>query len=297
MSGQRLEGGFANELPCRLGHHHAHFGAAVAKTAHQLGRLVGGDATSHAQQHARRGGCGTHVGIVLPEYRRIAYRMPGRRPMGWVVDNRQPVGMSIRDWPENERPREKLLSCGAAALSEAELLAVFLGSGTRGLSAVDLGRRLLGTAGSLRGLLSLEPSELAALPGMGPAHASKLKAALELASRHLAQALDREDAIRDPEHAGHYFASRLRDHRQEVFACLFLDTRHRRIAFEELFRGSIDGAEVHPREVVRRCLHHNAAAVIFGHNHPSGVAEPSAADRAITLRLRDALTLIIEERV
>ena len=212
--------------------------------------------------------------------------------MGWVVDNHQPVGMSIRDWPENERPREKLLSCGAAALSEAELLAVFLGSGTRGLSAVDLGRRLLGTAGSLRGLLSLEPSELAALPGMGPAHASKLKAALELASRHLAQALDREDAIRDPEHAGHYFASRLRDHRQEVFACLFLDTRHRRIAFEELFRGSIDGAEVHPREVVRRCLHHNAAAVIFGHNHPSGVAEPSAADRAITLRLRDALTLI-----
>ncbi|MCB1560723.1 MAG: DNA repair protein RadC [Xanthomonadales bacterium] len=200
--------------------------------------------------------------------------------------------MSIRDWPENERPREKLLSRGAAALSEAELLAVFLGSGTRGLSAVDLGRNLLRDAGSLRGLLGLDADELAALPGLGPARASKLKAALELTTRHLAQSLDRDDAIRDPGHAGSYFASRLRDHPHEVFACLFLDTRHRRIAFEELFRGSIDGAEVHPREVVRRCLKHNAAAVIFGHNHPSGVAEPSAADRAITARLRDALALV-----
>ncbi|MEZ5464185.1 MAG: DNA repair protein RadC [Lysobacteraceae bacterium] len=200
--------------------------------------------------------------------------------------------MSIRDWPETERPREKLLSRGAAALSEAELLAVFLGSGTRGLSAVDLGRNLLRDAGSLRGLLGRDAGELAALPGLGPARACKLKAALELATRHLAQSLDREEAIRDPSHAGSYFASRLRDHPHEVFACLFLDTRHRRIAFEELFNGSIDGAEVHPREVVRRCLKHNAAAVIFGHNHPSGVAEPSAADRAITARLRDALALV-----
>lgn len=200
--------------------------------------------------------------------------------------------MTIRDWPDAERPREKLLQRGAQALSDAELLAVFIGSGLRGQSAVDLGRALLARHGGLRGLLACSPAQLQRERGLGAARAARLHAALELASRHLAADLDRGEALSDPGRAGHYFRARLRDHPHEVFACLFLDTRHRVIAFEELFRGGIDGAEVHPREVVRRCLAHNAAAVILGHNHPSGVAEASAADRAITRRLGEALALI-----
>jgi DNA repair protein RadC len=200
--------------------------------------------------------------------------------------------MTIRDWPDDERPREKLLARGPAQLSDAELLAVFLGSGLRGQDAVQLGRQLLRRHGGLRPLLERSAEELQREPGLGAARTARLLAALELATRHLAGALERGDALSDPARAGHYFSSRLRAHPHEVFACLFLDTRHRAIAFEELFRGGIDGAEVHPREVVRRCLAHNAAAVIFGHNHPSGVAEASAADRAITRRLSEALGLI-----
>ncbi len=200
--------------------------------------------------------------------------------------------MSIRDWPQNERPREKLLRGGGSSLSDAELLAIFIGSGGRGEDAVARGRALLGEYGSLRALLSQSPAALRRARGIGPATACRLLAALEIGSRHLSEALQRGSAIQDPAGAGSLFRHRLRDQPHEVFACMFLDTRHRMIAFEELFRGSIDGAEVHPREVVRRCLEHNAAAVIFGHNHPSGVAEPSAADRSITLRLRDALGLV-----
>jgi DNA repair protein RadC len=200
--------------------------------------------------------------------------------------------MSIRDWPREERPREKLLRHGSAALSDAELLAIFLGSGGRGEDAVARGRALLLQHGSLRALLGQAPAALGRARGIGPATACRLLAALEIGSRHLGESLQRGSAVQDPAGAGALFRHRLRDQPQEVFACMFLDTRHRMIAFEELFRGSIDGAEVHPREVVRRCLLHNAAAVIFGHNHPSGVAEPSAADRSITLRLRDALGLV-----
>jgi DNA repair protein RadC len=200
--------------------------------------------------------------------------------------------MSIRDWPDAERPREKLLARGSAALSDAELLAVFLGSGLRGESAVDLGRALLQRHGGLRALLERAPAELQRIRGLGAARTARLLAALELASRHLAAGLERGEALSDPGRAGHYFSARLRGHPHEVFAVLFLDTRHRTIAFEELFRGGIDGAEVHPREVARRCLAHNAAAVILGHNHPSGVSEASAADRAITRRLSEALALV-----
>jgi DNA repair protein RadC len=200
--------------------------------------------------------------------------------------------MTIRDWPCDERPREKLLARGAASLSDAELLAVFLGSGLRGENAIELGRALLQRHGGLRPLLELGPAALQRVRGLGAARSARLLAALELAARHLAADLMRGDALSDPQRAGHYFRSRLRDYPHEVFACLFLDTRHRPIAFEELFRGGLDGAEVHPREVVRRCLAHNAAAVILGHNHPSGVAEASAADRAITRRLGDALALV-----
>jgi len=200
--------------------------------------------------------------------------------------------MHIRDWPSSERPREKLLAHGAAVLSDAELLALFLGSGVRGLDAVATARRLLAGHGPLRRLLDLPAATLRTLPGLGPASACQLAAALELATRHLAARLERGEALTDPQAAGRYFAQRLRGHPSEVFAALFLDTRHRALAFEELFRGTVDGAEVHPREVVRRALGHNAAAVIVGHNHPSGSSEPSAADRAVTARLKQALHLV-----
>lgn len=200
--------------------------------------------------------------------------------------------MHIRDWPATERPREKLLLRGAGVLSDAELLALFLGSGLRGQDAVATARGLLASHGPLRALLERNPAELADLPGLGPARACQLAAALELCNRYLAAGLERGEALTDPAAAGRYFAQRLRGHPHEVFAVLFLDARHRALAFEELFRGTIDGAEVHPREVVRRALAHNAAAVIVGHNHPSGSAEPSAADRAVTARLKQSLGLV-----
>lgn len=200
--------------------------------------------------------------------------------------------MHIRDWPAGERPREKLLARGASALSDAELLAIFLGSGLRGRDAVGTARDLLTTHGPLRVLLERPPSALTRLPGLGPARACALVAALELGNRHLAAQLERGEALTDPGAAGRYFAQRLRGYPHEVFAALFMDTRHRALAFEELFRGTVDGAEVHPREVVRRALAHNAAAVIVGHNHPSGSAEPSAADRAVTARLKQSLALV-----
>ncbi len=200
--------------------------------------------------------------------------------------------MHIRDWPRDERPREKLLKQGAVALSDAELLALFLGSGLRGEDAVATPRGMLAAHGPLRALLERTPDELAKLKGIGPARACKLSAALELCSRFMAAGLARGDAMSDPAAAGRYFGQRLRGRVSEVFAALFLDSRHRALAFEELFTGTIDGTEVHPREVVRRALAHNAAAVIVGHNHPSGHPEPSHADRAVTASLKQALTLV-----
>jgi DNA repair protein RadC len=200
--------------------------------------------------------------------------------------------MSIRDWPEDERPREKLLLRGVAALSDAELLALFLGSGRRGRTAVDLGRDLIAEAAGLKPLLECDAATLATRPGVGPAMACRLHAALELGRRYLASDLQRPDALTHPAACADYLRARIAAFPYEVFVCLFLDNRHRVIACEELFRGSIDGASVHPREVVRRCLAHNAAAVVFAHNHPSGVAEPSQADRDITAELKKALAMI-----
>ncbi|HET6631427.1 MAG TPA: DNA repair protein RadC [Rhodanobacteraceae bacterium] len=197
--------------------------------------------------------------------------------------------MSIQTWPTHERPRERLLARGPAALSDAELLAVLLGSGVRGKSAVDLGRELLCTAGSLSTLLG---SRVAPTAGLGPAKRARLTATLELARRALGEELRQLPSLANPDDSARFVKARLAHLPYEVFACLFLDNRHRVLEFEELFRGTIDGASVHPREVVRACLKHNAAAVIFAHNHPSGVAEPSAADRAITRELRDALRLV-----
>lgn len=200
--------------------------------------------------------------------------------------------MSIHDWPAAERPREKLLHQGAKSLSDAELLALFLRTGTRGKTAVDLGRELLIQFGGLRQLLETDPRQLASVSGMGPARATQLCAVLELGQRYLDANLRREQALTDPNQAGNYIRARLRGYHHEVFACLFLDNRHRVLAFEEMFRGTIDGAAVYPREVVKRSLQHNAAAVILAHNHPSGVAEPSQADRHITEQLVKALGLM-----
>jgi len=195
--------------------------------------------------------------------------------------------MNIRNWPDHERPREKLIARGGGSLSDAELLAIFLGSGRRGQNAVDLGRALLADAGGLKQLLD-QPRG----PGIGEVAWCRLVAALELGRRYLDAELKSSMTIADPGTSARYLKSRLGGYPYEVFACLFLDNRHRMIAFEELFRGTIDTATVHPREVVRRCLAHNASAVILAHNHPSGVAEPSQTDRTITMRLREALGLI-----
>ena len=195
--------------------------------------------------------------------------------------------MSIRTWPDGERPREKLLHRGGHALSDAELLAVFLGSGRRGINAVELGRSLLGDAGSLKALLDNGQPRRVGTVGW-----CRLVAALELGRRYLDAEMKSLAMLGDPSATARYLKSRLCGYPYEVFACLFLDNRHRVIAFEELFRGSLGGASVHPREVVRRCLVHNAAALILAHNHPSGTNEPSQDDRTITLKLRDALALI-----
>ena len=200
--------------------------------------------------------------------------------------------MAITDWPVDERPREKLLIRGANALSDAELLAIFLRVGVKGKTAVDLARELLQNFGSLRQLFDADAEKFCETHGMGEAKYVQLQAVLEMSRRYLAEKLRRGDPLNDPDAVRFYLTSKLRDYRFEVFSCLFLDTRHRVIEYEELFKGTIDGAAVHPREVVRRALHHNAAAVIFAHNHPSGVAEPSQADERITQKLKDALHLI-----
>jgi DNA repair protein RadC len=201
-------------------------------------------------------------------------------------------GMAISDWPAAERPREKLLARGPTSLSDAELLAIFLRTGVAGKSAVDLARELLAEHGGLRRLLAAEQSRFCASPGLGRAKYALLQAVLEMARRHLRETLSRSDILNSPDQTRAYLQARLSDYPYEVFACLFLDNRHRVIEYEELFQGSIDGASVHPREVIRRALSHNAAALILAHNHPSGVAEPSQADLRITQRLKETLALI-----
>jgi len=200
--------------------------------------------------------------------------------------------MHIRDWPAAERPREKLIARGPGALSEAELLAVLLRHGHRGANAIDLARTLLTGFGSLRGLLSASLAELSRHRGVGPTRWAELQAALELARRHHLERLRFGPSLTSPRAARDFLIARLRDREHEVFCCLFLDSRHRLISFEELFRGTVDGASVHPREVVKQALARNATAVILAHNHPSGIAEPSQADEIITTRLRDALALV-----
>lgn len=200
--------------------------------------------------------------------------------------------MSIRDWPAAERPREKLLEQGAASLSDAELLAIFLRVGVRGRSAVDLARDVLGRFGGLRGLLESDRRSFSAELGLGTAKYAQLQAVMELARRHLGESMKRGSALESPEAVRTYLKAQLRHEADEVFGCLFLDTKHRPLVFEILFRGSIDSAAVYPRQVVKRTLAHNAAALILCHNHPSGNPEPSQADIRLTHRLMDALETI-----
>ncbi len=200
--------------------------------------------------------------------------------------------MSITDWPEDERPREKLLRHGANVLSDAELLAIFLRTGVVGRSAVDLARDLLIRFGNLRGLLKASREDFCAAHGLGDAKYAQLQAVMEIARRHLAEAMTERTSLPNPAATRDFLRLKLRDLDHEVFCALFLDSQNQVLGFETLSIGTINAADVYPREVLKKALRAQAAAVIFAHNHPSGIAEPSLADRTLTNRLRDALALI-----
>ena len=191
-----------------------------------------------------------------------------------------------------ERPREKLLHHGARALSDAELLAIFLRTGVRGQSAVDVSRALINRFGDLRGVLNASQTEFCETPGLGPVKFTYMQATLELGRRFLGQKMDRQDVMTNPDAVNEFLSSHLRDRSQEIFAVLFLDNRHQVIKYEEMFYGTLGSASVHPREIVKRVLHYNAAAIIIAHNHPSGIAEPSQSDADITVKIQKALQLI-----
>ena len=199
--------------------------------------------------------------------------------------------MAISDWPLEERPRERLLAHGAGALSDAELLAVLLRSGVRGRSAVDLGRDLLQQFGSITRLLEEAPAR-AELKGLGQAKRAQFAAAIELARRSTKEELRAGAALTSPGAVRDYLRLAIGARPYEVFVCIWLDAQHRAIRFEEPFKGTLTQTSVHPREIVKAALACNAAAVIFAHNHPSGVAQPSQADELLTHNLRDALALI-----
>jgi len=200
--------------------------------------------------------------------------------------------MAIRDWPADERPRERLHARGAAQLSDAELLALCLRTGRAGTSAVELARELIGRFAGLRGLLSADLRDLRALSGLGTAKSAQLAAVLEIARRCLAEELTTGPALAAPAAVRDYLRLSLGARPHEVFVALFLDAQHRVLRIEELFRGTLTQTSVYPREVVKAALSANAAAVIFAHNHPSGVAQPSGADELLTRRLKDALALV-----
>ena len=200
--------------------------------------------------------------------------------------------MAISDWPTSERPRERLLAQGPQALSDAELLAIFLRTGISGKSAVDLARELLHSFGSLTALTHASEAAFCVMPGLGPAKYAQLQAVMEMARRALKEQSTQRDALSSPQAVRDYLRLQLATREYGVFVVVFLDTQNRVIAIEELFRGSLKETSVYPREVVKRALAHNAAGLIFAHNHPSGVAEPSRADEAITQTLKQALALI-----
>ena len=197
--------------------------------------------------------------------------------------------MAISDWPPGERPRERLLMLGAAALSDAELLAVVLRTGIRGKSAVELGRELLERFNGVAGILG---ANLSGVKGLGPAKRAQFEAAVELARRSLKDELRAASALTSPGAVRDYLRLAIAELEHEVFVCLWLDAQHRVLRFEELFRGTLTQTSVYPREIVKAGLRANAAAVIFAHNHPSGAAQPSRADELLTRNLKDALALV-----
>lgn len=200
--------------------------------------------------------------------------------------------MTIKSLPLESQPREKLLSRGAESLSDAELLAIFLRTGVRGMNVIELSDHLLSDFGSLRKLFSCTKEEFCHRKGLGEAKYVQLQAVIEMTQRYLGETLKRGDGLTSPQHTRMYLSSMLRDRSREAFYVLFLDNQNRVIRDEVMFEGTIDAASVYPREVVKRALEHNAAAVILAHNHPSGVAEPSQSDRRITVRISDALALV-----
>ncbi|MEE9319484.1 MAG: DNA repair protein RadC [Granulosicoccus sp.] len=200
--------------------------------------------------------------------------------------------MSIKNWPHSERPREKLLACGVGSLSDAELLAIFFQTGLAGSTAVDVARDAIREFGGLYELLNAEHRHFCSTRGLGDARYTMLQAALELSRRHVFAKVAGGDVLSSPEQVRCYLSMQLTGLEHEVFAGLFLDNRHRVIEYRVLSHGTIDSAAVYPREVVKHCLACNAAAVIFAHNHPSGVAEPSDTDVRLTRKLTDALGLI-----
>ncbi len=200
--------------------------------------------------------------------------------------------MTIKDWPAAERPREKLLEQGAGALSDAELLAIFLRVGVVGKSAVDLARDLLSQYGSLNAIFSASESELSHVHGMGASKYVQLQAIFEMSRRALGEQLQEKNVFESPQQVHNFLVLKLGNLNKEVFLVLFLDAQHRLQATEEMFSGSLMQTSVYPREVVKRAMHHNAAAVIFAHNHPSGVAKQSQADELITKQLKQALALV-----
>lgn len=200
--------------------------------------------------------------------------------------------MPISSWPSQERPREKLLEKGPSALSDAEILAIFLRTGRKGSSALDIARELLDRFQGLRQLIDSEEKQFCEIKGLGSVKYAQIQAAIELGRRYLQAELEVGDTFTSPEQTREFLTLKLRAYPYEVFACLYLDNRHRLISFDELFRGTIDSAQVHAREVVRAAIKHNAAAVILSHNHPSGVAEPSQSDINLTQELKKALRLV-----
>lgn len=200
--------------------------------------------------------------------------------------------MGITDWPLEERPREKLLIRGASALSDAELLAIFLRTGIQGKTAVDLARDLLVQFGSLSRLLQANQADFCQCKGLGVAKYAQLQATIEMGRRYAEDDLVREGLVDNSLNIKLYLIKKLRHHKREVFACIFLDAHHRIISFDEVFMGTVHRAHVYPREVVRMAMEKNAVAVIFAHNHPSGIAQESEADIAMTIRLKDALQLM-----
>lgn len=200
--------------------------------------------------------------------------------------------MAITDWPAAERPREKLIELGAEALSDAELLAIFLRVGVTGKSAVDLARDLLTQFGSLNGIFAATEHELSQVHGIGPSKYVQLQAIFEMSRRALSEQLQQRDVFKSPQAVRDYLVLKLGSLTKEVFLVLFLDTQNRLLATEEMFSGSLSETSVYPREVVKRALHHNAASVIFAHNHPSGIAKQSQADELITNQLKQALALV-----